>query len=195
MQSGARSELGKSWDVSPLHKSPFSSARRLGAVALAITALSVACTSSDSGATTSTSPGASLTTLTTTQASEPGSDSTTTTAVPKSVLTAPEYKIIDRSSGEGVGDTVVVLLDAGTYDSLTDLDLFDLIAEVVELFPPIEVVHVVDSAAAANVVGDPDASEADRQAVAANYLARLDSGFKITYLGPFASSGTAVLGS
>lgn len=195
MQSGARSEHGKSWDSRPSGKSPFTTARRLGAVALAVAALSVACTSRDSDATTSTVPDAQLTTLATTKGTEPGNDSTTTTTTPKSVLTAPEYKIVDRSPGAAVGDTVVVLLDTGTYDSLTDLDLFDLIAEVVELFPPIEIVHVVDSAAAANVVGDPDASEADRKAVAANYLARLDSGFKITYLGPFASSGTAVLGS
>jgi len=90
---------------------------------------------------------------------------------------------------------VIVLLDPETYGTLTDLDLYDLIAEVVELFPPIAVVHVVDDAAAGNIVANPDASEAERNTVAANYLARLDDGVKIIYLGPFASSGTAVLGS
>jgi hypothetical protein len=115
--------------------------------------------------------------------------------MPKTVLTAPAYKIVDRILGEGTGDTVIVLLDPETYDSLTDLDLYDLIAEVVELFPPIAVVHIVDDAAAANTVANAEASEAERQAVKANYLARLDNGFQITYLGPFASSGTAVLGS
>jgi len=119
---------------------------------------------------------------------------TTTTSPPKTVLSAPEYQIVDRIEGDA-GDTVIVLLDSETYDSLTDLDLYDLIAEVVELFPPIAVVHVVDEAAAANIVANPDASEAERNAVAANYLARLDDGVKIIYLGPFASAGTAVLGS
>jgi hypothetical protein len=56
-------------------------------------------------------------------------------------------------------------------------------------------VHVIDEAEAGNIVANPDASEAERNAVAANYLARLDDGVKIIYLGPFASSGTAVLGS
>ncbi|MDK1011276.1 MAG: hypothetical protein QGM46_08130 [Actinomycetota bacterium] len=97
--------------------------------------------------------------------------------------------------GEGEGDTVIVQLDPATYGSLTDIDLYDIIVDVVELFPPISVVHIVDDPAAANIVGDPDASEADRKAVFDNYLARLENGFEITYLGPFASSGTAVLGS
>jgi len=164
---------------------------------VAIAALSVACTSSDSDATTSSTTDAPVTTMAVSQDSQPDTDSTTTTAQPKSILTAPEYKIVDRiqGEGEGEGDTVIVLLDPATYDSLTDLDLYDLIAEIVELFPPVAVVHVVDDEPAANVVGDPDASEADREAVAMNYLARLDNGFNITYLGPFASSGTAVLGS
>ncbi len=164
-------------------------------VTVVLAAMGVACTSSDADATTSSVDDVPVTTLVTTQDSQPGVDTTTTTAEAKSLLTAPEYKIVDRISGEGVGDTVIVLLDPTSYDSLTDLDLYDLIAEVVELFPPVAVVHIVDDERAGNVVGDPDASEAARDAVAMNYLARLDSGFKITYLGPFASSGTAVLGS
>lgn len=168
---------------------------RLIPVIVVLGALGVACASSDSDATTSSAGDVPVTTLATTQDSQPETDTTTTTREPKSILTAPEYKIVDRISGEGEGDTVIVLLDPASYDSLTDLDLYDLIAEVVELFPPVAVVHIVDDARAGDVVGDPDASEADLEAVAMNYLARLDSGFRITYLGPFASSGTAVLGS
>jgi len=168
---------------------------RTGLVIAAVAMAAVACTSSGSDETTSTTVGTPVTTLSVPGDTEPPVDSTTTTTTPKTVLTAPEYTIVDRIDGEGAGDIVIVLLDDGTYDSLTDLDLYDLIAEVVELFPPIAVVHIVDDAAAANVVANPDASEAERQAVAANYLARLENGFQITYLGPFASSGTAVLGS
>jgi len=90
---------------------------------------------------------------------------------------------------------VVVLLDKTSYDSLTDIDLFDIIVEVVELFPPISEVHVVDDVEAANTVTNPDATEAQLQAIESSYLARLENGFTITFLGPFASSGTAVLGS
>lgn len=169
---------------------------RLALVVTGLALLAVACTSSDSDATESTVSDAPLTTLSTSEGAEPpNTSSTTTTASPKTVLEAPDYRIVDRIAGEGSGDTVIVLLDPDTYDSLTDLDLYDLIAEVVELFPPIAVVHIVDDAAAANVIANAEASEAERNAVKANYLARLDDGVQITYLGPFASSGTAVLGS
>lgn len=163
---------------------------------MAIALVSVACTSDGSEQdASSVDTQAQVTTLVSVAATEPQRESTTTTtSVPKTVLSAPEYQIVDRIEGDS-GDTVIVLLDPETYGPLTDLDLYDLIAEVVELFPPIAVVHVVDEAAAANIVANPDASDDERTAVAANYLARLDDGVKIIYLGPFASSGTAVLGS
>lgn len=161
----------------------------IGVVAMVL----VACDSSGTSETTSSSSDVPLATLASSDST--GTPATTTTSTPKTVLSAPEYRIVDRIDGEGAGDTVVVMLDAATYDSLTDLDLYDLIAEVVELFPPVGVLHIVDDAAAANVVANPDASEAERQATVGNYLARLENGFQITYLGPFASSGTAVLGS
>ena len=168
----------------------------MSSVAVAIALVSVACTSDGSEQeASSVDTQAPVTTLVSVAATEPQRESTTTTtSVPKTVLSAPEYQIVDRIEGDS-GDTVIVLLDPETYGTLTDLDLYDLIAEVVELFPPIAVVHVVDEAAAANIVANPDASEDERTAVAANYLARLDDGVKIIYLGPFASSGTAVLGS
>jgi len=164
-------------------------------IAVAASLTAVACTSSASDTTSSSAPAATLTTLTIADGTSTVSDAaSTTSSVPKTVLSAPEYKIVDRVEGED-GDTVVVLLDSETYDSLTDLDVYDLIAEVVELFPPIAVVHVIDDGAAANIVVNPDASESERRAVSINYLARPDGGVKILYLGPFVSSGTAVLGS
>lgn len=150
-----------------------------------------ACTSDSEPATTTTV--APLTTLPpSTTTSSPG---TTTSLAPINELSAPRYRIVERIPTEGPGDEVVVLLDPESYDSLTDLDIYDLIAEVVELFPPISVVHVVDDPAAANVVANPEASAAERASTTTNYLARLDDGFRVTYLGPFAASGTAVLGS
>jgi len=157
--------------------------------------LVAACTSSSPSAqTTTTSAQVPLTTIAVDSTVPPTSQSTTTSA-PLQELTPPRYRIVERIEGEGPGDTVVVLLDPTSYNSLTDIDLFDIIAEVVELFPPISVIHIVDDPGAANVVANPDASNAEVQAIQANYLARLDNGFKITYLGPFVSSGTAVLGS
>ncbi len=162
-----------------------------------IAVLVAACTSAGSDdATTTTTTQTPLTTSAPADTSSSTVTSTTTTTI-LGELSPPDYRIVERtkSDEEGVGDTVVVLLEPSSYDSLTDIDLFDVIAEVVELFPPISVVHIVDDPAAANVVANPDATDAEIRAVQQNYLARLDDGFKITYLGPFAGSGTAVLGS
>ena len=90
---------------------------------------------------------------------------------------------------------VVVLLDIASYETLTDIDLENIIADVVQRFPPIATVHVIDDPAAANVVGNPDATEAQIEPISGHYLARLDDGFSITFLGPFATAGSAVLGS
>ena len=90
---------------------------------------------------------------------------------------------------------MVVLLDATSYETLTDIDLEDVIADVVHRFPPIASVHVIDDPAAANVVGNPDATDEQIEAIAEHYLARLDDGFSITFLGPFAPAGATVLGS
>jgi hypothetical protein len=110
-------------------------------------------------------------------------------------LTPPEYAIVDRAETDAPGDTVVVLLDPESYTSLTDIDLYDIIAEVVDLFPPISEVHIVDDAGAVNTVANADATPEDITLIEESYLARLDNGVKITYLGPFAASGTAILGS
>ncbi len=152
-----------------------------------------ACTSSPSAETTTTASRVPLTTVAVDTAAPTTSTTTTTAALQE--LGPPSYRIVQRIETEDPGDTVVVLLDPTSYNSLTDIDLFDVIAEVVDLFPPISVIHIVDDPEAANVVANPDASNAEIQAIQDNYLARLDNGFKITYLGPFASSGTAVLGS
>lgn len=168
----------------------------LGVVIVVVAVFAAACNSGESSDTSTSTPGSPLTTLVTSGSTETTEASITTTSeAPKTILTAPEYRIVDRIEGDDPGDTVIVLLNPETYESLSTLDLYDLIAEVVELFPPVAELHVVDDAAAANVVANPDASEAERQAAAGNYLARLENGFQITYLGPFASSGSAVLGS
>lgn len=167
---------------------------RMGIGLVAVLLLLSACTSSTADSTTSV-PSIPVTTLVSPGDTSAPVSTTSTTEEPKTILTAPEYIIAQRISGDDVGDTVVALLDPTTYNSLTDIDLYDLLAEIVERFPPISSIHIVDTAAAAVVVTDPDASNAERAAISDNYFALLEDGFRITYLGPFASSGTAVLGS
>ncbi len=166
--------------------------RRLtGSIVVLLLVAAGACSDSSESATTTTVP--PITTLATTTTTIVAASTTST--LPIVELTAPAYQIVERRPTDLPGDEVVVLLDPSSYDTLSDLDLFDLIAEVVELFPPVSVVHIVDTPAAANVVADPDASQEDLTSILPNYLARLDDGFRVTYLGPFAASESAVLGS
>ncbi len=161
----------------------------VAAVAIMIASCS---SSSDTTTTTSTTTTTTTTTVpTTTTTTAP----TTTTTLPQEAPAFPEYRIAERIIAPETGDTVVLLLDPASYTSLSDLDLYDVIADAVDRFPPILVAHVVDSpdAVEAVLLEQPDA---DQEVILANhYLARLEDGFRIVYLGPFEESGTAVLGS
>ena len=160
-------------------------------VVAAVVLVATACQSSADDTTTTT--GSPLLTLP--PATTPPTTSTSTTLAPVEQLSPPEYQIGQRSVGEDSGDTAVVLLDTSSYETLTDIDLEEVIADVVQRFPPIATVHVIDDPAAANVVGDPDASDEQIAAISDHYFARLDDGFTITFLGPFAPAGATVLGS
>ena len=163
-------------------------------IVIAATLVAASCSSSSTSDSTTSSAITPLTTsaaLTTETTQVP--ETTTTRAL--STLTPPEYHIVDRAETEEPGDTVVVLLDDETYTSLTDIDLYDIIAEVVDLFPPISTMHIVDDVVAVNTVANADASDEELALIEDNYLAVLENGFNITYLGPFATSGTAILGS
>ena len=70
-----------------------------------------------------------------------------------------------------------------------------MIADAVDRFPPILVAHVVDSRDAVEAVLLEQPDENQERILADSYLARLEDGFRIVYLGPFEESGTAVLGS
>jgi len=149
---------------------------------------------------TSTTAGTSVTSLavasTTTSPSTTvaPTSSVTTTEEPGDPIEFPEYTIVSREEGDG-GATVVVLLDDESYLSLTDIDLANVLADVVERFPPILTAYVVD---------DPDAVEAvtaleptaDQQSMLdQHYLVRLEDGFRMVFTGPFSEIPIAILGS
>ncbi len=162
-------------------------------IAAVAAALLVSCSSSsDTTTTTSTTTTTTSTTTTTTPTS---TSTSTTTTIPQEPPAFPEYRITERIVVPETGDTVVLLLDPASYTSLSDLDLYDVIADAVDRFPPILEAHVVDSqdAAAAVLLEEPDAEQ--EAILSLHYLARLEDGFRIVYLGPFEESGTAVLGS
>ncbi len=107
----------------------------------------------------------------------------------------PEYRIAERIISVETGDTVVLLLDPASYTSLSDLDLYDVIADAVDRFPPIFEAHVVDSqdAASAVLVEEPD--EDQQRTLAEHYFVRLEDGFRVVYVGPFDGTDDAILGS
>ncbi len=122
-------------------------------------------------------------------------ETTTTTLAPLSAPSFPSYSIVKRIENPDEGDTVVVLLDSTSYTILSDIDLYDVLADVVDRFPPIFEAHVVDSQAAADAVLAEAPTEEELQTLSEHYLVRLEDGFRIVYQGPFDELGTSVLGS
>jgi hypothetical protein len=136
----------------------------------------------ESGEIAGTSTGTATTTTTT----------TTTSAVPE--LSFPEYSIISREASD-TGDIVVVLLDPSTYESLSDLDVLNVMSDLVEQFAPVYEAHIVETQAAADALFVEDPTEAQQTSLANDYIARLEEGFRIVYVGPLEDLGVAILGS
>lgn len=143
-------------------------------------------------ATPVTSLGAAGTTAPPATTSPPQTSVTTTEA--GAPVSFPDYTIVAREP-EAAGDTVVVLLDTESYDSLTDIDLANVLADVVERFPPILTAYVVDDAAAAEIVLSTEPTEAELEVLGRHYLVRLEEGFRMVFAGPFADTPVAILGS
>ncbi len=118
--------------------------------------------------------------------------STTTTAAPE--LSFPQYSIISREASDN-GDIVVVLLDRETYESLSDLDVHNVMSDLVEQFAPVYEAHIVETQAAADALFVEDPDENQQTALDLGYVARLEEGFRIVYMGPLEESGVAILGS
>jgi hypothetical protein len=138
-------------------------------------------TLADDGAATVTA--AAVTTTTT---------STTTTEAPE--LSFPEYRIISREATES-GDVVVVLLDPTTYESLSDIDIHNVMSDLVEQFAPVYEAHIVETQAAADALFVEDPTPEQQTILDNNYIARLEEGFRIVYVGRFEEMGVAILGS
>lgn len=157
--------------------------RRFLLLIVALALLGAACNrGDDSELTTTTTTAASQRTTTTTVATTaPGGDDTTTTAgemVP--------YEII---AGESSG-TYVVLVEPGDY---SDVDLQNIAEDVVDLYKP-NLVHIIDSEDAADLV-TKDQVTADEQAILdAHYLARIE-GTQLLFLGPYAQFDSIQIGS
>ena len=134
----------------------------------------------------------------------PTTSSSTTTSTSLPPLPDVLYSIEARRTGQG-GDTVLVLLPAGTY---SDLDLEVIMLDVIERFAPITTAYVVDTLDtdgdgernAPTVVlevlersGGFTAPEASFRAD--HYFLTLQDGFRVLWRGPFADLAPVILGS
>jgi hypothetical protein len=118
--------------------------------------------------------------------------STTSTTSPE--LSFPEYRIISREASDS-GDVVVVLLDTATYESLSDIDVHNVMSDLVEQYAPVFEAHIVETQAAADALFVEEPTEVQQTALDNDYIARLEEGFRIVYVGPLEASGVAILGS
>ena len=149
--------------------------------------------------TTSTTAAATITTLAaggdgTPVASADTTTTTTTTTTEAPELSYPEYRIISREATDD-GDIVVVLLDPTTYESLSDLDIHNVMSDLVEQFAPVFEAHVVETQVAADALFVEEPTEEQATALANSYIARLEEGFRIIYVGRFSDIEMAILGS
>jgi hypothetical protein len=160
---------------------------------IALTLLVASCTSSNEPAATTTTEAPTTSTTATTLPTSTTSSTTTTAQSPE--VSFPEYRIAERITSVETGDTVILLLDPASYTSLSDLDLYDVIADAVDRFPPIFEAHVVDSPDAVSAVLAEDPDDDQVGTLAEHYFVRLEDGFRIVYVGPFEGTDDAILGS
>ncbi|MET0830868.1 MAG: hypothetical protein ABWY62_00690, partial [Acidimicrobiia bacterium] len=106
------------------------------ALAVLVGAAVLAGCSGDDGDTSTTAGDGSAAPITTLAGSENGATGTTgaqggsSTTVDLGDPVIPEWEVVSRSDGDD-GSTLVVLLDPESYQSLTDIDLQNVIADVV----------------------------------------------------------------
>lgn len=172
----------------------------LSSIVVLFAVLSACSGDGDADETTTTTTVAPVTSLTTTEPTSTtaptaggGTATTSTTVAPLGGVDFPEYSIYDRIEGEA-GDTLVVLIDP-EYDSLSDIDLQNLLAEVVDMFPPVFEAYVVDDREAADLVLAESVDSAGQTVLDQHYLVRLEEGFRLVFTGPFSGAGTLILGS
>ena len=149
---------------------------------------------------TATTLGPSITTLADNDAS--GTDATVETTVPRrtttttqpSEITFPDYQIVSRESTD-TGDVVVVLLDKDSYESLSDQDIYNVIDDLVNEYAPVYEAHIVESQLAVEALLADEPTTEQTAELEASYLARLEEGFRIVYVGQLADADPAILGS
>ena len=165
---------------------------RLGLLLFGLALIAAACSDSSDTTTTTTA----LVVTSTTEATEgtaPGGSAQATTVPVGTTTTSPEFSLPDFTIVERTDDNVlVVAVPPGTY---TDLDLQNLVNEIVERFAPVNGMHIVDDPEIADLVLAESVSTAQQEQLDDNYFLRLEEGFRMVFLGPFAGVEDVIIGS
>lgn len=114
----------------------------------------------------------------------PATTSTTTTVA----FSMPDFTVVQRTPE----DVLVVAVPPGSY---TDLDIQNLVAVVVERFAPVQGLHIVDDESVAPLVLADSVTAEEQARLDEHYFLRLEDGFRMVFLGPFAEVGEVILGS
>ena len=121
-----------------------------------------------------------------TAASSPSSTTSTVPAGPA----VPDYEVQHRMIEDG-NETLVVLLDPGSY---SNVELENLVYDIVEEHSPRGAVVVDDSAAADLAVLDERTAE-QQASLDSHTLLRIDNGVEVTFHGPYADFPGLTVGS
>jgi UDP-N-acetylmuramyl tripeptide synthase len=163
--------------------------------------LVAACSGGDEGDSSTTSTtAATITTLgdsaavAGTESDQSSTTSSTTTSTVDLTLSFPKYTIISREATDN-GDIVVVLLDKSSYESLSDIDIHNVMSDLVEEYAPVYEAYLVETQAAADALFVTDPTDEQKSALNNGYVAKLEEGFRIVYEGPLKDFGVAILGS
>lgn len=168
-------------------------------VLLVVALVSVGCSGDEAEDTTTTTAATQTTAAGSSGTSAPAGESdgstTTTVVVDEEVsFSIPAYRVVNRVEEEK-GATVVVLLDPATYTTLTDVDLQNVIEDVIDRFPPVYEVHVVDDISAADLVLADGVEPEQQDILDEHYLVRLEEAFTIVYVGPFSDFPVTIIAS
>lgn len=167
---------------------------------LMVALLAAGCSGDDEEAASTTTAGAVTSTTaagsqgTTAPGNGGATTSTTVTEGEGTEFALPAYEVVNRVEGER-GATLVVLLDPSTYTALSDIDLQNVIQDVIDRFPPVYEIHVVDDIAAADLVLADGVQPEQQDILDEHYLVRLEEAFTIVFVGPFSEYPIAIIAS
>ena len=102
----------------------------------------------------------------------------------------PTYTVVGESGLGGI-ETLIVVVEPGNY---SQVELENLVFDIVDRFSP-GALMVVDSQDVADLLAEPELSDADEMTIAQHSVLRVDDGVDVTFLGKYADIPGLTIGS